>query len=92
MMVSNPETVALMLEKPPAYASPMRMAEWLERKAELFDRLADDSTDPGAAQEARDIAWVARCDAQTQRRVSGRDGTRGLRPLSSSSDTDQAPR
>jgi hypothetical protein len=84
MMVTTPETVALMLAKPPAYASPMRMAEWLERKSELFDRLADESTDPGAAQEARDIAWLARCDAQTQRRVSGRDGTRGLRPLSTS--------
>ena len=87
-MLTTPETVALMLAKPPAYASPLRMAEWLERKSELFDRLADDSADPGAAQEARDIAWVARCDAQTQRRVSGRDGTRGLRPLSSSPEAD----
>jgi hypothetical protein len=40
-LTTDPEIVASGLTKPPNTATPARIADWLERKAELYDHLAE---------------------------------------------------
>jgi hypothetical protein len=77
-LTPDPELVAFGLTKPPSTAAPARMADWLERKADLYDRLADETRDEVDACLAREMAWNARWDAQIQRRIAQSDTTQGL--------------
>jgi hypothetical protein len=80
MSLVDPKMVAFMMSKPPMSAAPARLADWLQRKAELYERLADETRDQVEASRSREIAWNARRDAAIQRRIAAGDGSRGLRP------------
>jgi len=80
MSLVDPEMVACMLAKPPSTAAPARIADWLERKAALHERLAAVASNQLEAASLREVAWNARSDARIQRRIADTDGTRGLRP------------
>jgi hypothetical protein len=80
MSLVDPEMVACMLAKPPSTAAPARIADWLERNAKVHDRLAAAAPNQLEAASLREIAWNARSDARTQRRLAQSDSTGGLGP------------
>src|SRR5436305_3117932 len=52
--------ISRLLRSMPAPTDPTLLVPWLARKADLFDRIATATADPGLADDARAVAAAAR--------------------------------
>jgi hypothetical protein len=73
--------IARLLRSMPPPTDPAALIPWLARKADLFDRIATATADPGLADDARAVAAAARhCLARLTVPVGPLDATAAALP------------